>query len=385
MLPLERVRAVSFLCLTIFGCTGNILTLIIVNQRFFRKTTSASFISALSISDCIVLYLQSFQILAKSHPQVTSYDCIVFFLIDVFRFVSVWIICLINIERCTLVFNPLHIPRVNTNRKARILILITFILSLLTFSHYVRHMHISKVRSGNQTVAIRSFCAYKPTFNRLIWECIRSGLTYWTTVTVCIFCNVIIILRLHQALKIERSMKNAHLSLPSSKSMGNKLDLSSKQRQLTAMLLMSSIFFVLTATPSTIHFVYLLMIPKLTEFDYVIHIFTNILLHFHYASNFLVFLCSCTRFRLELVKFFRRFIRCQINPKWRKRSTPFTENIYFYSARQNRSNPKILIDMKNTAKLIDPLAFRQGIRANADLVRRIDEKANRCPPREPLL
>ena len=93
MLFIERVRTISILFLTVFGCIGNLLTLIIVNQRVFRKTASSAFISGLCIADCIVLCLHSLQIVTKLHPQVTSYDCIVFFLMDVFRLLSVWIVC----------------------------------------------------------------------------------------------------------------------------------------------------------------------------------------------------------------------------------------------------------------------------------------------------
>jgi hypothetical protein len=53
MLFFERVRTISILCLSVFGFTGNILTLIVINQRFFRKTASAAFISGLCIVDCM--------------------------------------------------------------------------------------------------------------------------------------------------------------------------------------------------------------------------------------------------------------------------------------------------------------------------------------------
>ncbi|CAF1041723.1 unnamed protein product [Rotaria sp. Silwood1] len=341
MLFFERVRTIALLCLTVFGCTGNILTLIVVNQRFFRKTASASFISALSIADCIVLCLQSLQIVTKLQPQVTSYDCVVFFLMDVFRLLSVWIICFINIERCSLVFNPCYMPRLTSRTKSRILVLILFIISLLIFSHYSHHMHIEYVFKTNQTVPIRSFCAFKPKFHRLTWECVKSGLTYWFTVPLCIICNLIIIQRLHRASHIERTLNNENLRTNHFVNT-NKLDLSSKQRQLTAMLVTSSICFVLTATPSTIHAIYILITRKKTNVQYAIHIFTNILLHFHHASNFLAFIFSCTRFRIELLNLFRRYFYCQIYMKWFKRSIPNTEQNLIYSTKQQKSPMKLL-------------------------------------------
>ncbi|UJR21049.1 hypothetical protein I4U23_024149 [Adineta vaga] len=345
MLILERIRTIAILCLSVFGCTGNILTLIVVNQRFFRRTASAAFISGLCIADCFVLCLHSLQIVTKLRPQVTRYDCIVFFFIDVFRLLSVWIVCFINIERCSLVFNPCHMPRLTSQIKSRLFVILLFCLSLIIFSHYTYHMHIEYVYNTNQTIPSRSFCAFKKDFHRLTWESIRSALTYWLTVPICIVCNFIIIQRLHHASRIERSLS------PDSKT---KLDLSSKQRQLTAMLVASSVCFIVTATPSTVHAIYLLLSKNFGSHQYVIHIFTNILLHFHHASNFLVFIFSCARFRIELVELFRNYFCYKIYANWYKRSSQNTEQIVFYSAKHQRTPVKLLSQKSNMQRRNNP-------------------------------
>jgi hypothetical protein len=120
------------------------------------------------------------------------------------------------------------------------------------------------------------------------------------------------------------------------------------------MLVASSICFVLTATPSTIHTVYLSITKNLTDNQYTIHIYTNILIHFHHASNFLVFIFSCARFRLELIELVRHYLRCPVYTKWHKRSTPNTEQVIFYSARQQKSPIKLLTQKTNTCKRINP-------------------------------
>jgi hypothetical protein len=281
---------------------------------------------------------------------------------DVFRLLSVWIVCFINIERCSLVFNPCHIPRLTSRIKARVVILILFIISLLSFSHYARHMHIEYVPSSNQTIPIRSFCAYNSNFNRLAWECIRSGLTYWFTVPVCIVCNLIIIRRLHQASRFERTLNTNENPLTNNHLIqsNNKFDLSSKQRQLTAMLVTSSICFVLTATPSTIHATYILITGKLNNFQYVIHILTNILLHFHHASNFLAFIFSCARFRIELLHLFRRYFHCQFYMNWYKRSVPHTEQNLIYSTKLQKTPVKLLTSKTKQQQNIQPY-YHNGV------------------------
>ncbi|CAF3191970.1 unnamed protein product [Rotaria socialis] len=341
MLLLDRIRNISLICLTAFGCAGNILTFIIVNRCFFRKTSSSAFISGLCIADSMVLCLLSFQVIGKMYSPVTSYDCGVFFFLDVFRLLSVWIICFINLERCSLVFNPCHISRLTSRKKAYIFVIILFIISLIIFSHYAKHMNIEYTYSTNQTMPIRSICVFKPKFHRVAWECIRSALTYWLTVPVCIICNIIIIKCLYHASRFQRTSYN---------NFNETLNLSSKQRQLTGMLVTSSICFVLTVTPSTIHSIYLAISKNFAGQQYIIHVLTNILLHFHHASNFLAFIFSCSRFRVELIDFFQKIFCAGIFEKWHKRSTATTEQMYVYSTRHQKTPIKLFTSKSNMRK-----------------------------------
>ena len=349
---LERTRMVAILCLTVFGCTGNLLTLIVINRRFFRKTASAPLISGLCIADCIVLCLQSIQLITKLRPHVTSHDCVLFYLMDVFHLLSLWIVCFVNVERCSLVFNPCRVPRLTSPIKARILVVILFLSSLLVFSHYGRHMNIKYEYGANSTIPIHSFCEFKPEFQIGTWEFIRSGLTYWSVVPLCIVCNIIIIRRLYQASLIERSLH------PDSSS---KLYLSSRQRQLTAMLVTSSVCFVCTATPSTVHRIYLLISDDVSMHHYVIHILTNILLHFHHASNFLTFVFSCGRFRVELIELLRMHLHCHFYSPWYKQSTPGTEQVLFNSNKQQRIPMKLLTPKSNTKRRSLPQQGPAGV------------------------
>ena len=343
---LERIRIISMLCLSAFGCIGNVLTLIIVNRRFFRKTASAAFISGLSIADGLVLCLQTLQILTKSNPQVTSYDCVVFYFMHVFILLSTWIVCVINIERCSLVFNPCNLSRITSPIKAHFFVFILFIISMIIFSHYGSHMSIEyHYEDLNQTIMNRSYCAYKPGFWHSVWETIRSVLTYWFAIPLCIICNTIIIRRLYQAGHIERSLVAQTR---------NKLYLSTKQRQLTIMLVASSLCFILTVTPSIVHTIYVQINGNVTPSQYMIHIFTDILLHFHHAINFLAFTFSCVRFRRELLEMFRIYLRCEIYTTWHKRSAPGTEQVGLNSNKQQKIPMKLLGAKSNSRRRSNP-------------------------------
>ena len=295
MLPLERFRTIAFIALSVFGCAGNLLTLIVISQRFFRKTASAAFIFGLCFADCVVLCLHTFQIIARDHPRITTHECFIIFLIDVFRLFSIWIVCFINIERCSLVFNPCHMPRLTSRRKSCILVCLLFLVAVLIFSHYAQHMYTAHVSHVDGTNATLFYCAFKENFHDLLWVWIKLTLTYGLTVPLCTICNIIIIIQLHRASRIERI------------SPGNRLDLSSKQRQLTAMLVASSIGFVLTATPTALHSIYITIKQNKNLTQYTIHIINSTLLHFHHASNFLVFVFSSGRFRLEVIRLFHHY------------------------------------------------------------------------------
>lgn len=216
---------------------------------------------------------------------------------------------------------------------------------MITFSHYVKHMEMKYTFIGNQTLPIRSACIYGPNFNRIVWECIRSAITYWLTVPVCIICNIIIIQSLYQASRIERSLSG---------SLTDTLNLSSRQLQLTGMLVTSSVCFILTATPSTIHSIYLSITKNMNKNQYVVHVLTNILLHFHHASNFLAFVFSCLRFRLELIEFFRKVFCARFYEKWYKRSAATTEHMYVYSTKQPKTPVRLFSPKANSRKRNNP-------------------------------
>ena len=338
MFILERFRTITFIALSIFGCAGNLLTLIIINQRFFRKTASAAFIFGLCLADCVVLCLHTLQIVAKDHPHVTIYECGIIFLTDVFRLFSIWIVCFINIERCSLVFNPCHMPRLTSRIKSRIFVFILFLLALIIFSHYGRNMYTAHTVHNQSTNSTLFYCTFREDFPNLLWICIKSALTYWITVPLCTICNIIIIKQLHRASRIERTLYT------------NYFDLSTKQRQLTAMLVASSIGFVLTASPTAIHTIYLTLKQDKPDIQYVIHIFTSILLHFHHASNFLVFLFSCGRFRLEVVRFFRHSSLCTISFACYRSRSNSSKPMAIYSTNPSRTAVKLFVVTRHSRR-----------------------------------
>ncbi|CAF1231545.1 unnamed protein product [Didymodactylos carnosus] len=375
-MPFERVRAIILLLISIFGCCGNALTIVVVNQHFFRRTTTAAFITAVSIADFFVLFLQSYQILTKLYSRtLNSYDCTMFYFADVFRLLSVWVIAVMNLERCSLVFNPFHLPRLRSVVKARIFVCLLFCLSLLVFIHYAYFMKTQYIydtisQTSNESLIVnlntthnyystyndskinllidkslpmRSFCSFYRQFNQLIWEYVKSSLTYWTTTPIVIICNCIIIFQLEKAFRIEKRMTSNELKCTTK--------LSTKQQIMTVMLLSSSVLFVLTSTPATVHSIYLLATKNRSNTQYIIHIITNILLHLHHASNFLVYLFSCRRFRTEMMKLCNIYFKCQIEKIGRHRST---DPIY-------STKPKTVV------RLLAPIKSRR-INYNRDIV-----------------
>ncbi|CAF1012118.1 unnamed protein product [Didymodactylos carnosus] len=346
----ERVSAISLLLISIFGCCGNALTIIVVNQHFFRRTTSAAFITALSFADFTVLLLQSYQILAKFRLKTaTSFDCLIIYFTDVFRLLSVWMIGIMNIERLTLIFNIPHLPRLRSVIKARIFVCFLFCLSLLVFIHYAFFMEthykyksepqildvsstvtlLNNTNVTNQSVATYndskttslmskklrtgSVCYFKSEFKSLIWGYIKNSITYWTVTPIVIICNCIIVYRLQEASRIEKSIKPREFQFATT--------LSTKQKIMTAMLMSSSALFLITSTPATVHLIYMLATKNRSNTQYIIHITTNILLHLHHASNFLVYLSTCQRFRTEIIKLCNTYSRCHTKRNGRHKST----------------------------------------------------------------
>lgn len=336
----DRIRLALMSCFTVFGCTGNLLTLLIVNREFFRKTASSAFISGLCIADSVVLFLQNLKILTGNHGRLAKHDCALMYFMDVFRLLSVWIVSFINIERCSLVFNPCSLRRITSPIHARCLIIVFLFISIVIFSHYSVNMNmVTNESTNNQTEKFYAYCEFSSNFSMVTWEIIKSSLTYWSSIPLCFISNLIIIIRLVQASRIERTFNQQSYSA--------RYGLSNKQQQLMMMLVASSLCFILTSAPYNIHQVYILLREIHSPFHYKMHTATNVLLQFHHASNFIAFTISCARFRLELVKLFRTYLRCQIYTNWHKRSTPGTDQIFLNSNKQ-RVPMKLLSPKSNS-------------------------------------
>ena len=124
----------------IFGVLGNGLSLIVINRRSLRSTSSGVFITYLAIFDTLVLIVHQIGLITSRSINFYILHCFITFFTDLVTFCSVWIMVIMTIERFIAVHSPLLAKRFCTLKRARnsiyLLIFIAFTL-LSTYSFFV--------------------------------------------------------------------------------------------------------------------------------------------------------------------------------------------------------------------------------------------------------
>jgi len=152
--------------------------------------------------------------------------------------VSVWLVCMMSVDRCIAVARPLHACSICTVRRARICVSILLICIILINIHFLFTHHLS----------IENDCTYHERyefFGSHIWPWIDAAVYSVMPFILLLTMNLIIVHSLFQA---RRSTKNLQIYQSQITRHRNKLS-TSMSRKLTTMLLSVTVFFLLSSMP----------------------------------------------------------------------------------------------------------------------------------------
>ncbi|CAF1181794.1 unnamed protein product [Adineta steineri] len=150
--------------------------------------------------------------------------------------VSVWLVCMMSVDRCIAVARPLHASSICTVRRARISASIVVICIILINIHFLFTHHLS----------IENECWFHERyefFSRHIWPWIDAAVYSVLPFILLLTMNLIIVHSLFQA---RRSTTNLQIYQSQITRQKNKLSMS---RKLTTMLLAVTGFFLLSSFP----------------------------------------------------------------------------------------------------------------------------------------
>ncbi|CAF0854120.1 unnamed protein product [Didymodactylos carnosus] len=229
----------SIYILPIISLIGNSLTIIVLHSNHqLNRSSFAIYVKTLAVSDTLVLFYKLFSYENKQRQNPIHFLCTAFqFLTDSTVIVSVWTIVLITIERTLIILFPLHIKKIISGYRARVLVILTIIVVLISSS---RLLFIKMDKNINTRCQPRQDWSQYAQLNSTITEflymyipllviIIGNCLSFWT---------------------LRRALNDRHMMLTSHTYKHKRMD--TNEKQLIIMLFVVTLMFIFYFIPFTL-------------------------------------------------------------------------------------------------------------------------------------
>ena len=321
-LPTDYVHRIAFTyvapILICAGTVGNILSLIVLQSKAFRRAPSSFILSALALTDTGVLLCALMRHWIKYLTNRTVdirylslAGCKLHLLFTYYLpQLSSWSLVLLTMERFVSVKWPFKAKVIF--RKSRMISawVTTAILLGALNSHFIKtaDLFYTEVTNGNDTYTVQrcSYALETEYFTRIIWPWVDLIVLSLAPLAIIATTNTIIVVTLIQA----RRARQSQMQVTADDDSGS----------ITAMLVGISVMFLLTTTPTSIYFIgatrlhwplstYTDLYNTITAFS-----ITNIVYYLSNSTNFLIYCISGSKFRRALVA----LLCCQDETKSRR-------------------------------------------------------------------
>ena len=282
------------LVIGVFGITGNVLTLIVVLSKKYKKTSFSVYLGALAIVDtlslislyCGILVLHIFTTDVKSVSALHAVCKSVFFCMMFFTGFSHWIITILTMERaiCLYFYQQNLIPGPKTG-----FIVVGSIAAVFVafYSHLLYGIAGSQdVKSSACGLTDEAYASFYSNYFILV----DSVLYYFLPVTLIIICNIASLIKVY---KTERAVRPLTDDPPPS------LQPKRNTNYVLKITLLVSATFVITLSPITL---YITLGPAVSfDNDHSVISFILFLLYMtNYALNFCLYAITGSAFRQKL-------------------------------------------------------------------------------------
>ena len=240
-----QISFVLFPCMVLVGVVCNSLIFVIMRRRRMSHLSTCYYMGILAIADTSVLLLglsvmwlyslnERWSLLLQS-----TYVCkFLSFLFYTVSDVSVWLVCMMSVDRCIAVTRPLHTSSICTVRRARIGVAILILSVLLINVQFLFTHHLSL---DNDCTSHERY----EFFARHVWPWIDAAVYSVLPFILLLTMNLIIVRALFRA---RRSTSNLRSHQSPAACHKTKLTVS-MSRKLTTMLLAVTFFFLLSSFP----------------------------------------------------------------------------------------------------------------------------------------
>ena len=301
--------------LLVFGTAGNLLTVIVLMQRRNRHSATSLYLTALALSDLLVLWTGLLRrwliyLFAIDLRDFTQFGCkFHYFIVYVSFQCSSWFLVGVTMDRFISVLLPHKVKIICSPTKAGIIVIsITTLLCLLNLHWFYGYTlvfypvtnttGISSCESNKEN----SYLSFLET-----WQWLDLFIVSLIPITILTFANIAIITRL-----AIRKHKNRFQVAPNSGQATRKRE---KTSQLTTMLITVNIMFIICSTPMSVFFIVQQRWYQSIQTAHELAVFllwwalVNMLAYLNSTLNFALYFLSGNRFRQEVKDFFRRMRR----------------------------------------------------------------------------
>jgi len=241
----RQIFLVLFPCMVVVGTICNSLIVVIMRRRQMSHLSTCYYMAILAIVDTCVLLLglsvmwmffvnQKYSLLLQSTYACKFLSLLFYTVADM----SVWLVCMMSIDRCIAVARPLHASSICTVRRARTCVLIVVLCIVIINFHFLFTHYLS---DDNDCTYYQRF----ETFSLHIWPWIDAAVYSVLPFILLLTMNLIIVASLFQARHSTTTLQIYQSQLNRQK---NKLP-TSMSRKLTTMLLAVTAFFLISSFP----------------------------------------------------------------------------------------------------------------------------------------
>lgn len=289
--------------LIIFGTIGNTLTVVVLTRKSIRNSTTALYLTFLTLSDLIVLHigllrrwlihLFDFDVRQISEATCKIHTLLVYTFLDF----SAWILIAVTLERIIVVWYPYKTRNRCSRKNATILIITIFILVFGLNSHFLYGV-ISDVTDNGDELK----CVFIDNSYSVFIESV------WSWIDLCVFCLIpFSVIVVGNSLILYKTLNRRRKAKP--KTITSNRNKDQRQSSMTKILVTLNTVFLLTTLPISVfnigHAEWSSTGNQQTKARLQLWwAIVNMLMYTNNAFNFLLYSMSGSHFRREFKRTF---------------------------------------------------------------------------------
>ena len=295
-------------CLIILGLMGNSLVFVVLTKSSMKQTTCSIYLRFLAVFDSLVLCvnLARYWIIHLTHYDLRNYTpfvCMIHTWASYWvSYTSAWLLVSVTVERCVSVWFPHKVKTFCTKRKTYIIIIAIILIMALINSHFIYILGNDIDTTNNWTYCHSIY--EDSNFLALAWPWVDFLIYSLFPSTILSVCNISII---YKVISSNREIFQNSSSNESNTRNSSVTFRRSQESSLTAMLLVTSITYVVCTTPFCLFTIYYASSTRILFDDTkkaavvgLVFAVINMLQFTNNCINFILYCVSGRRFRAEL-------------------------------------------------------------------------------------